>query len=75
LKEHQAGVSAAELCRKRGISDATIYKWRSKYGGMEVPTGHRSGNHGPDGPKAGHALTFKFDHLNGADHEHDPKNS
>lgn len=36
LKEHQAGHSAAELCRKHGISDATFYKWRSKYGGMEV---------------------------------------
>jgi|TARA_R110000787_G_scaffold248041_3_gene353609 putative transposase len=36
LKEHQAGMSAADLCRKHGISDATFYKWRSKYGGMEV---------------------------------------
>lgn len=36
LKEHQAGLSATELCRKHGISDATFYKWRSKYGGMEV---------------------------------------
>ena len=36
LKEHQAGLSAAELCRKHGISDATFYKWRSKYGGLEV---------------------------------------
>jgi putative transposase len=36
LKEHQAGMTAAELCRKYGISDATFYKWRSKYGGMDV---------------------------------------
>ena len=36
LKEHQAGLSAAELCRKHGISDATFYNWRSKYGGMDV---------------------------------------
>ena len=36
LKEHQAGLSAADLCRKHGISDATFYNWRSKYGGMEV---------------------------------------
>jgi len=35
LKEHRAGMSAAELCRKHGISDATFYTWRSKYGGME----------------------------------------
>ena len=36
LKEHQVGLGAKELCRKHGISDATFYKWRSKYGGMEV---------------------------------------
>ena len=36
LKQHQAGLGAKELCRKYGISDATFYKWRSKYGGMEV---------------------------------------
>lgn len=36
LKEHQAGLSAADLCRQHGISDATFYKWCSKYGGMEV---------------------------------------
>ncbi len=36
LKEHQAGLGAKELCRKHGVSDATFYQWRSKYGGMEV---------------------------------------
>ena len=36
LKEHQAGLSAQDLCRKYGVSDATFYKWRSKYGGMDV---------------------------------------
>jgi len=36
LKEHQAGMPVADLCRKHGISDATLYTWRSKYGGMEV---------------------------------------
>ena len=36
LKEHQAGLSASELCRKHGLSDATFYKWRAKYGGMET---------------------------------------
>jgi putative transposase len=41
LKEHQAGLSAAELCRKYGVSDATFYKWRSKYGGMEVSEAKR----------------------------------
>ena len=41
LKEHQAGLSAAELCRKHGVSEATFYKWRSKYGGMEVSDAKR----------------------------------
>lgn len=37
LREAEAGVSARELCRKHAISDATLYTWRKKYGGMEVP--------------------------------------
>ena len=41
LKEHQAGLSAKELCRKHGISDATFYKWRSKYGGIDVSDARR----------------------------------
>ena len=36
LKEGDAGVPVKEVCRKHGISDATYYKWRSKYGGMEA---------------------------------------
>ena len=47
MKEHQAGLSAQDLCRKHGISDAngisdaTFYKWRSKYGGMDVSDARR----------------------------------
>jgi len=41
LKEHQAGMLATDLCRKYGFSDATFYKWRSKYGGMEVSDAKR----------------------------------
>lgn len=41
LKEHQAGLGGAGLCRKYGISDATFYKWRSKYGGLEVSEAKR----------------------------------
>lgn len=36
LKEADAGVAVTELCRKHGMSDATFYNWRKKYGGMEV---------------------------------------
>ena len=41
LREHQAGLSAAELCRKHGVSEATFFRWRSKYGGMEVSDAKR----------------------------------
>ena len=41
LKEHEAGVSASELCRKHGMSDATFYNWRKKYGGMSVSEARR----------------------------------
>ena len=41
LKEHAAGLSASELCRKHGISDATFYTWRKKYGGLEVSEAKR----------------------------------
>ena len=36
LNEAEAGMKVKDLCRKHGISDATFYTWRSKYGGMEV---------------------------------------
>ena len=41
LKEHEAGVSVADLCRKHGVSDASIYKWKAKFGGMEVSEAKR----------------------------------
>ena len=36
LREADSGVAVKEVCRKYGISDATYYKWKSKYGGLEV---------------------------------------
>ena len=36
LKEADAGITVKEICRKHGISDATYYKWKSKYGGMSA---------------------------------------
>jgi putative transposase len=36
LQEQEAGATAAEVCRRHGISEWTFYRWKSKYGGMEV---------------------------------------
>jgi putative transposase len=36
LKEAEAGMPVKELCRRVGISNATLYHWKAKYGGMEV---------------------------------------
>src|SRR6476660_8666293 len=36
LKEAESGIAVPELCRKHGMSDASFYKWRAKYGGMDV---------------------------------------
>ena len=41
LREHEAGASVAELCRKHGISSATFYAWKAKFGGMEVSEAKR----------------------------------
>ena len=41
LKEHEAGARAAEVCRKLGIVENTFYRWKAKYGGMEVSEARR----------------------------------
>lgn len=41
LKEHEAGVPVSDLCRKHGVSDASIYKWKAKFGGMDVSEARR----------------------------------
>ena len=38
LKEANDGIAVPELCRKHGMSNATFYKWRAKYGGLDVST-------------------------------------
>lgn len=41
LKEAEAGMPVKELCRKHGMSDATLYNWKAKYGGMAVSEARR----------------------------------
>jgi putative transposase len=41
LREHGAGAKTEEVCRSHGISSATLYKWKSKYGGLEVSEARR----------------------------------
>jgi putative transposase len=41
LREQEAGASTADVCRKHGISGATFYKWKSKYGGLDVSEARR----------------------------------
>jgi putative transposase len=41
LKEAEAGMKVAELCRKHGISDATYYNWKAKFGGLTVSEAQR----------------------------------
>lgn len=41
LKEHELGAKTADLCRKHGISEATFYNWKSKFGGMDVSEAKR----------------------------------
>ena len=41
LREHEAGMKTGDLARKHGISEATFYNWKAKYGGMEVSEAKR----------------------------------
>lgn len=41
LREHEAGAKTADLARKHGISEATLYNWKAKYGGMTVSDARR----------------------------------
>ena len=41
LREQEAGVSTADVCRKHGISSATFYAWKAKFGGMDVSEAKR----------------------------------
>ena len=41
LREQEAGVATAEVCRRHGVSSATFYKWKAKFGGMDVSEARR----------------------------------
>src|SRR5690606_10318117 len=41
LREHEAGAKAGDLVRKHGVSEATLYNWKAKYGGMDVSDAKR----------------------------------
>ena len=41
LRESEAGMKTSDLCRKHGISEGTFYRWKSKYGGLEVSEARR----------------------------------
>ena len=41
LKRHESGISTQELCREVGVSTATFYKWKAKYGGLELSDARR----------------------------------
>lgn len=41
LREHEAGAATSDVCRKHGVSSATFYKWKAKYGGLDVSEAKR----------------------------------
>jgi putative transposase len=41
LREHEAGMKTAEVCRKHGISELTFYAWKAKFDGMSIPDARR----------------------------------
>ena len=73
LKEHETGVSVADLCRKHGVSDATVYKWKARFGGMEVSEAKRlkaqeeenSNPERPDAERKGHGSADAIPHQAG----------
>ena len=51
LKEAEAGAKTADLARRHGVSEATIYNWESKYGGLEISEARRLKEHASENAK------------------------
>ena len=65
IKEQEAGMPTAEVCRKHGLSQGRFYKFKSKYGGMEVSDAAKleALEDENDGPKVPHLVGLKGTHL------------
>ena len=59
LREHEAGAKTADLARKHGISEATLYNWKAEYGGMDVSDSQASSGAGRREPQAEEAAKRK----------------
>src|ERR1700716_2297133 len=63
LREHEAGAKAADLARKHGVSEATLYNWKAKFGGMEVSEAKRDSICARDHLDVGRSLTQVEKHV------------
>ena len=63
LKEAEAGLAVNEVCRKHGISSATYYKWKSKYGGLAKRTNNSAASLGTESRELDESLTFPDTNL------------
>ncbi len=66
LREHEAGAKPADLCRKYGMSEATLYNWKAKFGGMDVSDAKRLKALEDDRPARG-TFACKFARNSGSD--------
>ena len=60
LREHEAGVATADLCRKHGMSSASFYAWKAKYGGMDVADAQKLKGLEAENAKLNFKLEFEF---------------
>jgi putative transposase len=63
LREQEAGARTEEVCRRHGISSATLYKWKSNYGGLEVSDARRLKALEDENPKLKRLLADSLDNA------------